>query len=80
MFTWTMRDDPLPFKLRNGYTYSGPISKKAKTGLSLSQSHAAGGGGAEEQKGGDDEEEEEEFDEEEPEDIETVRDQVSQAD
>jgi cohesin complex subunit SCC1 len=32
MFSWTMRDDPLPFRLRKGYNYAGPVNKKAKTG------------------------------------------------
>lgn len=32
MFSWTMRDDPLPFRLRRGYNYAGPVNKKARTG------------------------------------------------
>jgi len=32
MFSWTMRDDPLPFRLRKGYTHAGPVNKKARTG------------------------------------------------
>jgi hypothetical protein len=28
MFSWTMRDDPLPFKIRKGHTPSGPVKKK----------------------------------------------------
>jgi cohesin complex subunit SCC1 len=31
MFTWTMRDDPLPFRLRKGFNYAGPLNKKART-------------------------------------------------
>ncbi len=30
MFSWTMRDDPLPFKLRRGYNYAGPVVKRMK--------------------------------------------------
>ena len=30
MFSWTMRNDPLPFRLRRGYTYAGPVNKKAR--------------------------------------------------
>mmetsp|Transcript_53993 Transcript_53993/g.69336 ORF Transcript_53993/g.69336 Transcript_53993/m.69336 type:complete len:684 (-) Transcript_53993:252-2303(-) len=30
MFTWTMRDEPLPFRLRKGYNYAGPVNKKSR--------------------------------------------------
>ena len=30
MFSWTMRDDPLPFKLRKGHGPHGPVAKKPK--------------------------------------------------
>jgi cohesin complex subunit SCC1 len=30
MFSWTMRDDPLPFRLRKGFNYAGPIKKKPR--------------------------------------------------
>jgi len=31
MFSWTMRDDPLPFRLRKGFNYAGPLKKKLRT-------------------------------------------------
>lgn len=36
MFSWTMRDDPLPFRLRHGYNHTGPIHTSANSLLSLS--------------------------------------------
>jgi cohesin complex subunit SCC1 len=36
MFSWVMRDDPLPFRLRKGYNYAGPVNKKSRTGSALS--------------------------------------------
>jgi cohesin complex subunit SCC1 len=40
MFSWTMRDDPLPFRLRKGYNYAGPVNKKARTDAAVAAAAA----------------------------------------
>ena len=41
MFSWTMRDDPLPFKLRKGHGPNGPVAKKLKASTAAAAAAAA---------------------------------------
>ena len=41
MFSWTMRDDPLPFKLRKGHGPNGPVSKTPMASASAAAFAAA---------------------------------------
>jgi len=69
MFSWTMRADPLPFRLRKGYNYAGPINKKAR--LAASSSAAAAAAPEEEEEAG--EEEERALSDDEAEEVEVAR-------
>jgi len=54
MFSWTMRDDPLPFRLRKGFNYAGPLKKNAAAAHRNEPSRRftrnGGGGGTESKK------------------------------